>query len=114
MPKLEADLHKTEGQIAGAMNNGTSPTQQAAQAGLSAAQWYQDEAGAFAAGFDALIAKNELTVPALASNPGITTPRQYRDYMAESIKSGGADLELALALGVNPLQAGLMPGGQGA
>lgn len=111
MPRLEADLHKSEAQIAGAMSNGTSPTQLAAQEGLSAARWYQDEASAFAAGFDALIAKNQLTVPALASHPNITTPQAYLDYMVSSIKTQGADFELALALGVNPIQAGILPGG---
>lgn len=111
MPRLEADLHKTEAQIVGAMSNGTSPTQLAARAGLSATQWYQDEASAFAAGFHALIAKNRLTVPALASHPGITTPGAYLNYMVNSIKTQGADFELALALGVNPMQAGIMPGG---
>lgn len=115
MPRLEADLHKSEAQIVGAMNNGTGPTQLAAQTGLSTAQWYQDESNAFAAGFDSLIAKNELTGPFnLASHPDITTPRQYRDYMVDSIKTQGADFELALALGVNPMQAGIIPGGQGA
>jgi hypothetical protein len=110
MPELEADLHKTEAQLVGALDNGTSPTQLAAQAGLSATRWHQDESGAFAAGFDALIAKNELTVPALASHPEITTPRAYRDFMVSSIKTQGADFELCLALGVNPMQAGVMPG----
>jgi hypothetical protein len=112
MPKLEAALHKSEAQIVGAMNNGTNPTQLAAQAGLSTAQWYQDESDAFTAGFNALIAKNELTVPSLSSHPEITTPQQYRDYMQSSIKTQGADFELALALGVNPMQAGIMPGGE--
>jgi hypothetical protein len=112
MARLEAALHKSEAQLVGAMNNGTTPTQLAAQAGLSKAQWYQVEADAFTAGFNALIAKNQLTVPSLASHPEITTSQEYRDYMQNSIRTQGADFEFALALGVNPLQAAIMPGGE--
>ena len=109
MPMLEAKLHRSEAQLAAAMNNGISPTKLAGQAGLTREQWYKDEADAFTAGLNALIARNQLTVPPLASHPEITTPRAYRDYMRDSIMAQGADLELCIALGVNPLQAGIMP-----